>query len=209
MAANTVFVAVKELQQVARSPVSGRNLFKRGAVLGAFLRCVGAACAEAASARRIEGTRNIAFKRNAVSRSRRFRIGFGNSGDKALRVRVRAVGDKLPTVGDLDELTEVHNAYSVRNMLYDAEVMRDKEVGKTEVVLKILKHIYHLCLNGNIKCGNRLVADYKLGIYGKCARNADSLTLTARKLVRIAVRVLGVESYLVEKRNYSLASVRF
>ena len=44
------------------------------------------------------------------------------------------------------------------------------------------------------KCRDRLVADDQLGLQSERAGNADTLTLTAGELVRIAVDVLGVQT---------------
>ena len=84
-------------------------------------------------------------------------------------------------------------------MLYDREVMSNEEISRTELVLELLQQVQNLGLNGHIQSGNRLVADNQLGLKRKCTGNADTLTLAAGKLMRIAVNVLGVQSDNVEK----------
>ena len=59
-------------------------------------------------------------------------------------------------------------------------------------MLQILKHIDDLRLNRNIECRNRFIAYNEFRIHGKRTGNADTLTLTAGKLVRIAVGVFAV-----------------
>ena len=84
-------------------------------------------------------------------------------------------------------------------MLHDRQVVGDKQICSTELVLEFLEQVQNLGLNGHIQSGNRLVADNQLGLQRKCTGNADTLTLTAGELMRIAVNVLGVQSDNVEK----------
>ena len=72
--------------------------------------------------------------------------------------------------------------------------MGDKQIRRTKLVLKFLEQVQNLGLNGNIQSGNGLVADDQLGLQSERAGDADTLTLTARELVRIAVDVLGVQA---------------
>ncbi len=84
-------------------------------------------------------------------------------------------------------------------MLHDGQVVGDKQICGTELVLQFLEQVQNLGLNGHIQSGNRLVADNQLGLQRKCTGNADTLTLTAGELMRITVDVLGVQSNDVEK----------
>ena len=80
-------------------------------------------------------------------------------------------------------------------MIYNGKVVRNKEISQAELFLQILKHIHNLRLNGDIKSGYRLITDNKFGIYGKRSGNSYSLSLPSGKLVRITVRMLGVQPY--------------
>ena len=75
-------------------------------------------------------------------------------------------------------------------MLDDRQIVRDKEIGKPEIALQLLQQIDNLRLNRHVKRRNRLVADDKVGVERERSRDADSLTLSARKLVRISVLVI-------------------
>ena len=77
--------------------------------------------------------------------------------------------------------------------------MGDEEDGQVVLGLQFLEQVQNLGLNGHIQSGNRLVADNQLRLQRKCTGNADTLTLTAGELMRIAVNVLGVQSDNVEK----------
>ena len=91
-------------------------------------------------------------------------------------------------------------------MANDAQVMGDKQIGQSELFLKILEHIDDLRLNGNIERGDRLIADDELGIDRQRSRNTDSLALTAGELMRIAVCVLAVESDALKKGDYAVVA---
>ncbi len=79
--------------------------------------------------------------------------------------------------------------------------MRDEQVGQPHLLLQILKHVDDLCLNGNVQCRDRLVADDKLRVHSQCTGNADALTLTAGKLVRITVCVFAVQAHTLQQSN--------
>ena len=111
---------------------------------------------------------------------------------------VRLTIERLP-VRNLNHLTQIHNGNAIGDVLYDGQVVGDKQIRGTELVLQFLEQVQNLGLNGNIQSGNRLVADNQLGLQRKSAGNADTLTLTAGELMRIAVDVLGVQSNDVEK----------
>ena len=119
-----------------------------------------------------------------------------------------AVRNQLEAVRELHEFAEIHDADAVRDMANDAQVMGDKQIGQSELFLKILEHIDDLRLNGDIERGDRLIADDELGIDRKRSRDTDSLALTAGELMRIAVCVLAVESDALKKGDYLLSSLR-
>ena len=72
--------------------------------------------------------------------------------------------------------------------------MCDKQVGALRFLLNVLHQVDHLRLNRHIQRGNALVSDNQLGVHNQGAGNADALTLTAGKLVRIAGSVLRRKS---------------
>ena len=107
-----------------------------------------------------------------------------------LRVLVQLVG-----VRDLDDLAEVHDGDALGNVPHDKKVMRDEQIRNAELFLQLLKHVDDLRLNGNVQRGHGLVADDELGVHGESSGNADSLALTAGKLMCVARGVLGIESH--------------
>ena len=65
--------------------------------------------------------------------------------------------------------------------------MADKQICQIVFLLEIFQKIDNLCLNGDIQCGNRLIADDKVRIQGNRPCNTDPLPLSAGKFMRIAV----------------------
>jgi hypothetical protein len=79
-------------------------------------------------------------------------------------------------------------------MFYDREIVGDEEVGEALAALQVLEEVYNLRLNGHVQGGNRLVADDKPRFHSQRPGYPDSLTLSARKLVRIAIDMRRVET---------------
>ena len=74
-----------------------------------------------------------------------------------------------------------------------------QQIGQTKLSLELDEQVDNLCLNGNVECGDWLVADDELWFYRQCAGNSDTLTLTTGQLVCKAVGVIGTQTDLVEQ----------
>ena len=114
---------------------------------------------------------------------------------------------KLIAVSQLYHPAQIHNDYPVRNVLNDREVMSDEQICETHLILQILKHVDDLRLNGYVKGRDRLVADDELRIYREGSRDTDTLSLSAREFVRVAVRMLGIQSYSLKKADDPVVSL--
>ena len=73
----------------------------------------------------------------------------------------------------------------------DREVVRDEEVGELELVLQVDEQVQDLGLDRDVERRDRLVGDDQLRLERERARDADTLALAARELVRVAVDVIG------------------
>jgi hypothetical protein len=84
-------------------------------------------------------------------------------------------------------------------VLHDREVVRDEHVREVVVPLQVLEQVDHLCLHGDIEGRHGLVADDELGLHRESTRDPDALTLSARKLVRVPIRVLRPQAHFLEQ----------
>lgn len=173
---------------MAGRAMSGLILLVFGGHVLAYLGCVGATGMEAAALGRIGGRGDIALKHYAVHLY--IGIGMRDRREESLGIGVEGVLEDVLLVTELNHSTKIHNAYLIRDELNYRQIVRNEEVGKVHRLLKLLQKIDYLCLNGNVERGYGLVTYDELGIYGQGARNTDTLTLTARKLVRISLVVI-------------------
>ena len=146
---------------------------------------------------RIRRRRNVAGEHNAITGRRR--IGHRHRGQQRLRVRHQRLAIEIGGRCELDDLAEIHDRDTRRDVLDDGEIVRDEEIGEATIALEILQEIDHLRLNRNVECRYRLVTDDQLGLHRERPRDADALPLAARELVRVARRILGPEPDFVEE----------
>ena len=157
----------------------------------------GATGVEFAALRRICGRRNIAGKNYAVHLD--VRVGHGHCGEQRFGVRVHRIVKDFVCVAEFHHVAEVHDQNLVGNVLDNRQVVRNKDVGKPHSLLQFFQKVDYLRLNGHVERGNGLVADDKLRLDGKCARDTNTLALTARKLVRIAVVILRLQTAFLHR----------
>src|SRR5260370_38242254 len=84
----------------------------------------------------------------------------------------------------LHDPANVHYRDPLADVLDDAEVVSDEEIGKPESFLKFEKEVQDLCLDRHVQGGDGFVRNDQTGIQSKCAANADPLTLTGREGMR-------------------------
>ena len=135
------------VQMMAGCPVAGGDLLELRHLGGAPLVCVGAAGAEAAAGRRVQGAGHVALQHDALGLACREGVCHRDGRDQAAGVGVDAVGDQLVAVGQLHQLAQVHDADAVGDVLDHAQVMGDEQVGQAHFLLQVLEHIHDLCLN--------------------------------------------------------------
>ena len=139
-------------------------------------------------------TWHIALQNDPVTVSGRFRIRNRNCGKQGQRVRMNRMIHQLVRVRNLHHVSQVHNRNTVGDMLYNQKVMRDEEIRDAQLILQILKHVQNLRLNRYVQSRYRLIADDEGRIHCQRTGNADSLSLSAGKLMCVAHRMLGIQS---------------
>ena len=124
---------------------------------------LGASCVERTSLGRIHRTGNVALKYRFCGM---FLI-YLKSGDRSqerLCIGMKLLFKQFGTVGNFTYTAEIHNEYTVAEMLYNAEVVSDKEICKLLLLGKLIEKLKNLCLNRNVESGNRLIKYNKLCI---------------------------------------------
>ena len=104
------------------------------------------------------------------------------------------LAEQLAPVGQLGDPAEVHDRDPVADVLDDAHVVGDEDVGQAELALELLEQVQDLRLDRHVERGHRLVADDEVRLEDERPGDADALPLAARELVRVAPRVVRLRA---------------
>src|SRR5205814_9290582 len=92
---------------------------------------------------------------------------------------------------------------------YHRQVVRDDQVGQTQLALQVVEQVDDLRLDRHVQRGDRLVGDDQLRPQGQGPGDPDPLPLATRELVRVPVVVLRVEPDQLQEFLYRpLAALR-
>ena len=86
-----------------------------------------------------------------------------------------------------------HHRDAAADVFHDGEIVGDEEVRDASLLLQILEQVDDLRLDRDIQGADRFVAHDQFRFDGEGARDADALPLAAAELMRITLRVSGVE----------------
>src|ERR1044071_5590912 len=117
------------------------------------------------------------------------------------------VVENLLRVGHLDDAAQIHHGCPAADVLHQAQIVRNEEIGKLQALLKVEKKIDDLRLDGDIERGDRFVGDDERWTERKRSGNADSLTLSPAELVRIPIDQPGLEAHQTEELRNPFASL--
>ena len=73
--------------------------------------------------------------------------GFGYCGEQRYGVRVTGIREQLVGGALFNDMSQVHHCYAVRDLTYNREIMRDKQVRQAPVLLEIGEEVEHLGLH--------------------------------------------------------------
>ena len=107
---------------------------------------------------------------------------------------MRRRGEEALGLSDLDDLAEVHHRDSVAHVADHRDVVRDEEEREPERVAELVDEVENLRLYGDIERRHRLVRHDQLRACDDRTGDPDSLALTTRELMRIAIRVRRIEA---------------
>ena len=160
---------------------------------GAELLAELAARVEAAAGRRVDRAR--ARRPCRMTRWRRSSgSGIGIADISACGVGVLLLPEEVRPVGQLGDPAEVHHRDAVADVLDDAHVVGDEQVGQAELALELLEQVQDLGLDRHVERGDRLVADDEVRLEDERPGDADALALAAGELVRVAPGVVRLEA---------------
>ena len=95
----------------------------------------------------------------------------------------------------LHHAAEVHDLDAIGETAHNIEVMGNHDVRETEIPLQVLQQVDDLRLHRHVERRHGLVTDDHARLHHDGTSDANALTLTAGKLVREAVVVLGIEPH--------------
>ena len=107
--------------------------------------------------------------------------------------------------GNFHNFAKIHHRDTVRDMPHHRKIMSDEQIGQPHIALQILQQIDDLRLDGNIKRRDRLITHNKARAQDQRTRNADALTLAARKFMRKAIQRAAWQANTVQHFSDLLA----
>ena len=102
--------------------------------------------------------------------------------------------NSVAPVGQLGDPAQVHHRDPVADVLDDAHVVGDEQVGQPELALELLEQVEDLGLDRDVERGDRLVADDEVRLEHERAGDPDALALAAGELVRVAPGVVRLRA---------------
>ena len=84
----------------------------------------------------------------------------------------------------LADAAGMHHRHAVGDVLDNADVVGDEEVGHAEFALQLFEQVNDLPLHADVQCRRRLVADDRFGLHRQRAGDGDALALATAEFVR-------------------------
>ena len=109
--------------------------------------------------------------------------------------------DDLVRFGRFHNPSQIHHRDPLADMLNHQQVVGNEEIGNAQLLLKLLKGVDDLRLNGYVQRGDRLVADDELGLHRQRPGNADALPLAAGKFVGVATGMVAVQPHQIQQMS--------
>ena len=107
------------------------------------------------------------------------------------------------------QMSKMQHSNMIGNISDHCQVVCNKKISCTKLLLKVFHQIYHLRLNGYVQRTDCLISNDHLRIYNKGSGNPDSLTLTAGKLMWVTICLLTVQTHPFHNCQDLLSSLFF
>ena len=108
----------------------------------------------------------------------------GTSASKRLRVGMVGAGEDFLGRRGFHDPAEIHDHDAVRQVLDDAKVVTDEQVGQIKPRTQIHEQVQDLRLDRDIQRRDGFIADQEFRLHRKGAGDADALALAAGELMR-------------------------
>src|SRR5215218_2482591 len=168
-------------------------------VLGAVVLRPRTAGVEVAPAGWVGGRRHVSGENHALALALLLWVGDRDCREQRGGVGVARLAVERRLVGDLHDLVEVQHGDPVRDVFDHGEVVGYEDVGEVEFLLQVLQKVDDLRLDRDVQSRDWLVADDQARVESDGPCHPDPLPLSARKLVGVAIVVLGVQADHLEK----------
>src|SRR5690606_893792 len=103
--------------------------------------------------------------------------------DQLAGVFMLRVGKEFCTIILFDDLSAVHDTYSVRNFAYQIQIVTDQQQCHAQFLLQILQQFEDLLLHGDVQRGSGLVGTQQFRLVGQRHGNHHPLALAAGQFV--------------------------
>ena len=151
--------------EVAGHKMARLPLHNGGLLRGTDVHTLGAAGVEGAALGGIHGAGHIALQHRlcGVLLSD---LQSGNGGQQRIGIGVKRVVEKLLALGQLADVTQVHDHDAVTEMLDHTQVMGDEKVGEMFLLTELIEKLEDLGLDGDVQGRDRLVEHHEFGVQG-------------------------------------------
>ena len=160
-------------------------------------RCICATGVEAASGRRMDQAGD--FTRQSGQFAALLRVGHRQGIPQNLGVRMSRVTRTAPVHAVLPYPSGIHDGNAMANLLHDAQIVADKQVGQVQSSLQVGHQVDDLGLDGNIQCTGGFVENDEFGFGGQGSGDADPLLLPAAEFVRVSEKMFRPQVHRVEQ----------
>ena len=93
----------------------------------------------------------------------------------------------------------MYNGYPVAYEAHNTQIVRYEQVGEAVLLLQLAHQIEHLCADGYVQRAYGFICNYELRLHYQRAGYADTLTLTAGKLMREAAGKFGKQTNVQQR----------
>ncbi len=122
-----------------------------------------------------------------------------NGADEGRGIVMARPREDLVDGADLDDAAEIHHRHMGGDETHRAQVVRDVQVGNTELVLQGRQQVQDLRPHGDVERRHRLVQQHHVRLHRQGAGDADALTLAAAEFVRVAHAVARLEPHPLQQ----------